>query len=107
VRFATTNTIEAVQAGYGTVLTANTMSVLDMGQCANSLVDLVYIKAIDQDIYISPTTVVSTGVLLHCAASEACMFKPNNTAGDTVLSIGITSDTDGAQYEYLIVGQSS
>jgi hypothetical protein len=104
VRFATTNTPEAVETVYGTVA-ATTPEAVTMGQVAHSLIDVMYIKAIDSDMYVSPTTLVSTGAIIKIAASEACMFRPY--LADAVLSTGIWSATATAKYEAIIVGQSS
>jgi len=105
IRFATTNTPEAVQVIYGT-LAATTPEALPLGQVAASLVDLVYIKAIANTIYVSPTTTVSTNEIIVLAASEAAMFRPY-VAGATAVAPGLWSATATAKYEAIIVGQSS
>ena len=105
VRFATTNTPEAVQVIYGT-LAATTAEAVPLGQVAASLVDLVYIKSIDQTLYVSPTSTASTNGIMQLAASEACLFKPY-VAGAAAVSTGLWSATAGAKYEAIIVGQSS
>jgi hypothetical protein len=104
IRFSTENTPEAIQCVYGTVA-ATTPEAIPMGQVAASLVDMMYIKAIDYDMYVSPVTIVSTGANLKIAAGEACVFRPYDASG--VLSVGIWSATAEANYECLIVGQSS
>ena len=104
IRFSTTNDPEAVQVAYGTIA-ATTPEAVDMGQVAHSLVDLVYIKSIDNDVYVNPIALVSTGTALKLVASEACMFRPY--VASVVLSTGIWSATAGAKFETIIVGQSS
>lgn len=104
-RFTTTNTPKAVQYGYGTIAAAATMESITMGQVAASLIDLMYIKSIDNTVYVSPTTIVSTGALLKIESGECVMFRPYN--GAAVLSVGITCSTAEANYEYLIIGQTS
>lgn len=104
VRFSTTNTPEAVTTVYGTVA-ATTPEAVTMGQVASSLIDLLYIKAGANAVFVSPISTVSTGAVIQLAASEACMFRPYNPSA--VLSVGIWSATAGANYEAIIVGQSS
>ena len=106
LRFSTANTPEAIQVGYGTVAAANTMETLELGQVAASLVDMIYIKAIANNVYISPGSVVSTGPLIKLPAGEACAFRPY-FEGAVAVSVGVTADTAETAYEYLVVGQSS
>ena len=106
IRFSTTSDPEAMQVGYGTVATANTMETLDLGQVAASLVDMIYIKAIANNVYVSPGSVASTGPLLKIPAGEANVFRPY-FEGAVAVSVGITADTDETAYEYIVVGQSS
>ena len=106
VRFATTNTPEAVQVGYGTILAANTYEEVVLGQVASSLIDLVYIKSIDNTVYIESKSTTLSVADIKLAASEACCFRPGVSVAATI-SIIIMSGTAGANYEYIIVGQSS
>lgn len=104
-RFETANTPTASQFGFGAIAAAATMEAIPMGQIAASLIDAMYIKSIDNTVYISPITTVSTAALLKLDAGEATIFRPYN--GAAVLSVGITCSTAGAQYEYCIIGQGS
>ena len=111
VRFTTTTTPEAVQMGYGTIAAANTYEAVPLGQCDAQNIDLVYIKSIDQTMYVEiMTSVAQACANLVLVASEACLFRPSNsltvgTAG--AVSILVLSGTAEAKYEYLVVGQSS
>ena len=102
-RFTTTNTPEAVQYGYGTVLSTS-MEAIALGQVAASLIDVMYVKSIDNTMYVNPVS-SSGNKVLKIASGESCVFHPN--VSNAVLSVGIICSTAGAKYEYLIVGQSS
>jgi len=104
-RFTTANIPTATQYGYGTIAAADTMEAINMGQVANSLVDTIMIKSIDNTVYVSPTTLVSTGALLKIEPGESALFSPYN--GAAVLSVGIICSTAEAKYAYLAVGRSS
>jgi hypothetical protein len=90
---------------YGT-LAATTPEAVPLGQVAASLVDLVYVKSIDNTMYINPTTTASTGDVMILAASEACLFRPYK-AGAAAVAPGVWSATAESNYEAIIVGQSS
>ena len=108
VRFATTNTPEAVNAGYGTIAAADTYEAIVLGQVAASTIDLLYLKSIDQTIYVYTASVAPAGnaAQITLAASEACLFRPAVSTGVAV-SIMVASGTAEAKYEYIVVGQSS
>ncbi|MHA2350336.1 MAG: hypothetical protein ACXADL_11990 [Candidatus Thorarchaeota archaeon] len=108
VRFATTNTIEAINTGYGTIAVADTYEGIDFGQVDQTQCDGLYLKSIDNDMYVYCASVAPAGNKgqIFLAASEACFIRPSVSTGLTV-SVMIMSDTAGAKYEYLVVGQSS
>lgn len=102
-RFATSNTPTATAAGYGTIAAAGTYESLDTGQVAGSLVDVVYLRAVDNDIYVGLDQ--DTARIL-IPDGETAVFKPLLSTA-AVASVRLMSGTAGAAYEYLIVGESS
>ena len=102
-RYPTNTAPTAIQRGYGTILAANTAEAVVLGQCAASLIDSFYIKAIDGKVYVNPTAVSSVRVLA-VASGESQVFKPVATV---VLSVGVWASVAGTSYEYLITGLSS
>jgi hypothetical protein len=102
IRFSTTDP-DAVQVGYGTVL-GTTMEAVPLGQCAASLIEAVYIRSVDNTMYVCPASTTSTAPRLKLEAGEACLFRPENSV---VLSVGIVCSTAGSNYEFLVTGQSS
>jgi hypothetical protein len=108
VRYATTNTPEAVQVGYGTIAAADTYEAVVLGQVAASTIDLLYLKSIDQTIYLYTASVApaSNEAQIVLAASEACLFRPAVSTGVAV-SVMVMSGTAEAKYEYIAIGQSS
>lgn len=102
-RFATASTPTATQIGYGTIAAANTYETVSRGQVAGSLVDMIYFRAVDYDIYVGIDEDVGR---LKVPAGETSLFKPLLSTG-AVASVRITSETAGAKFEYLVVGKSS
>lgn len=107
VRFTTTTAPEVLAAGYATIAAADTYEAVDMGQCAASLVDGVYIKSGDETIYIDPAVSVTGAEVkrLKLEPGEAAFFRP--CLSDVALSVMVVCSAAEANYEYLIVGQSS
>lgn len=108
VRFATDNTPEAVNAGYGTIAAADVYEGVILGQVAASTIDMLYLKSIDQTIYAYVASVAPAGneAQMVLVAGEACVFRPAVSTSKAV-SVMVMAGVAGANYEYLIVGQSS
>jgi hypothetical protein len=96
-----------VNVGYGTIAAANVQEVVLFGQVDADNVDLIYIKSIDNTMFVEPVYSTAQGFSqIRLNASEACVFNPSTSTGATV-SVLVVSDTAGAKYEYIVVGQSS
>lgn len=108
VRFATTNTPEGLNSGYGTIAAANTYESLVLGQVAASTIDMCYIRSVDQTLYVNIASVAPAGnaAQLKIASGEANIFRPAVSTGVAV-SVMIMSSVAGAKYEFLVVGQTS
>jgi hypothetical protein len=101
-RFTTTDP-DAIQSGYGTVVSTS-MEAVPLGQCAASLIEAVYIRAVDNTMYVNPFS-TSGNKVLKLEAGESTLFRPN--VSNAVLSVGIICSTAGSNYEFLVTGQSS
>lgn len=106
-RFVTTNTPEGCHYGYGTIAAADTYEAVDLGQVAASLVDGLYIRSIDETVYLDPACSLAgtEKKMLRIDESEAAFFRP--VLSDTALSVMVVCSTAGASYEYFVVGQTS
>jgi hypothetical protein len=97
--------------GYGTIAAALTYEALPMGQVAASVVDMVYLKSIDNTIYVAILTSTTTHPYANIVipAGETACFRPGTSLGTstTAVSILMLCGTAESQYEYTIIGQSS
>jgi hypothetical protein len=102
-RFSTNTDPTATQRAYGTIAAANVVEALVLGQCAASLIDSLYIRAINGTVYVNPVATASVKTIA-VVSGEAAVFKPEHSL---VLSVGIWSSVAGTQYEYQVTGLSS